>query len=376
MGLRHLRLVHGQLSRATVDEPEATGDGLVFAEHLLGAEVDEIVDALEFVLVDAERARVHDDVGPYGGEVNAVRLLVDEAASHRGAFGHFVQNRRERPCDLGLSHTKGHPNAWQCASDHSAGALAGNLPLRELPRRVIRFRAEQQRRGRAKVFSGLTFAPARLPDEAEALRAEVRAFLADQMPADYWPNSDFNEGHSPEFTRRLGMRGWIGMTWPKAVGGGERTFFERYVVTEELLAAGAPVSAHWIADRQSGPLLLRFGTEEQQRRYLPGVARGETWFSIGMSEPNTGSDLASVATKAVRVKGGWRVSGTKIWTTDAHRNHYIIALVRTEGTPADRHAGLTQVIVDLKGEGVKVRPIANIAGGHDFNEVVFDECFV
>lgn len=226
------------------------------------------------------------------------------------------------------------------------------------------------------MFSGLTFAPARLPAGAEALRAEVRAFLADQMPSDYWPNSDFNEGHSPEFTRRLGMRGWIGMTWPKAVGGAERTFFERYVVTEELLAAGAPVSAHWIADRQSGPLLLRFGTEEQQRRYLPGVARGETWFSIGMSEPNTGSDLASVATKAVRVKGGWRVSGTKIWTTDAHRNHYIIALVRTEGTPADRHAGLTQMIVDLKGEGVTVRPIANIAGGRDFNEVVFDECFV
>ena len=230
--------------------------------------------------------------------------------------------------------------------------------------------------GQSRVFSGLTFAPARLPEPAEALRDEVREFLAREMPADYWPNSDFNEGHSPQFTRRLGRRGWIGMTWPKAVGGGERTFFERYVVTEELLAAGAPVSAHWIADRQSGPLLLRFGTEEQRQRYLPGVARGETWFSIGMSEPNTGSDLASVATKAVRVHGGWRLTGTKIWTTDAHRNHYIIALVRTAGTPADRHAGLTQMIVDLKGEGVTVRPIANIAGGHDFNEVVFDECFV
>ena len=98
----------------------------------------------------------------------------------------------------------------------------------------------------------LKFDPLGLPAEAEVLRADVRDFLAREWPSDYWPNSDFNEGHSPEFSRKLGTRGWIGMTWPKRYGGGERSFFERYVVTEELLAAGAPVSAHWIADRQSG----------------------------------------------------------------------------------------------------------------------------
>ena len=226
------------------------------------------------------------------------------------------------------------------------------------------------------MFQGLHFDPVRLPEAAERLRSEVRAFVAENMPADYMPNSDFNEGHSPEFTRALGRRGWIGMTWPAQHGGGERTFFERYVVTEELLAAGAPVSAHWIADRQSGPLLLRFGTAEQCARYLPGIARGETYFSIGMSEPDSGSDLASVSTRAEAVQGGWLVNGTKVWTTDAQRNHYMVTLVRTEPPSDNRHAGLSQLVVDLHGEGVTVRPIRNIAGGEDFNEVVFEDCFV
>ncbi len=222
----------------------------------------------------------------------------------------------------------------------------------------------------------LRFDPVELPPEAEALRAEVRDFVAREMPADSWPNSDFNEGHSPSFSRKLGARGWIGMTWPKAYGGGERSFFERYVVTEELLAAGAPVSAHWIADRQSGPLLLRYGTDAQRRRYLPRIAAGECFFSIGMSEPDSGSDLASVRTRAARVDGGWLVNGAKIWTTDAHRNHHIIALVRTAPVAENRHAGLSQLLIDLDADGVTVRPIRNMAGGEDFNEVVFEDCRV
>lgn len=222
----------------------------------------------------------------------------------------------------------------------------------------------------------LAFAAVDLPPEATALRAQVREFLAAEWPADCWPNSDFGAGHDPAFSRKLGERGWIGMTWPKEYGGGEHTFFERYVVTEELLAAGAPVSAHWIADRQSGPLLLRFGSETQRRRYLPGIARGECFFSIGMSEPDSGSDLASVRTKAEPVAGGWRVNGAKIWTTDANRNHFIIALVRTEPAGENRHAGLSQLIIDLGAEGVTVRPIRNLAGDEDFNEVLFQDCFV
>ena len=215
-----------------------------------------------------------------------------------------------------------------------------------------------------------------LKKETESLRAEVRAFLQENRGHFEHPNSDFSTGHDPEFSRKLGAKGWIGMTWPHAYGGGERSFFDRYVVTEEVLAAGAPVSAHWIADRQSGPLLLRYGTSEQRETYLPQITRGEAYFSIGMSEPDTGSDLASVRTTAEKEGDSYRINGTKIWTTDAHRNHFIVCLVRTEPPSDNRHAGLSQIIVDLKNDGVQVRPIANMAGGEDFNEVLFDEVVV
>ena len=221
----------------------------------------------------------------------------------------------------------------------------------------------------------LKFDAMQLPEAAESLRQEVREFIDGNRDLIGRPNSDFSTGHDPEFSARLGERGWIGMTWPKEYGGAERTFFERYVVTEELLAAGAPVSAHWIADRQSGPLLLRFGSEEQKAKYVPDIARGRSFFSIGMSEPNTGSDLASVRTTAVQEGDSWRINGTKLWSTDAHRNHFIIALVRTE-PGSERHAGLSQIIVDLKNDGAVVRPIRNIGGGEDFNEIVFEDVIV
>jgi alkylation response protein AidB-like acyl-CoA dehydrogenase len=222
----------------------------------------------------------------------------------------------------------------------------------------------------------LQFDRIELPEATAPLRAEVREFLAAATEHLARPNADFTTGHDPAFSRKLGERGWIGMTWPTRYGGGERSFFERYVVTEELLAAGAPVSAHWIADRQSGNLILRFGTEAQRQTYLRPITRGESFFSIGMSEPNSGSDLASVRTRAERVEGGWLINGTKLWSTDAHRNHYMIALVRTEPPGDNRHAGLSQIIIDLKRDGALVRPIRNMAGGEDFNEVVFDDVLV
>ena len=222
----------------------------------------------------------------------------------------------------------------------------------------------------------LQFDRVNLPEETEALRKEVRAFLTREAARIPQPNSDFTTGHDPEFSAKLGAQGWIGMTWPEEYGGGARNFFDRYVVTEELLAAGAPVSAHWIADRQSGPLLLRFGSPAQRQRYLPGITHGESFFSIGMSEPGTGSDLASVRTTAKPVAEGWLVNGTKLWSTDAHRNHFMIALVRTEPPTDNRHAGLSQVIIDLRNDGIKIRPIKNMAGGEDFNEVVFDDVLI
>ena len=213
---------------------------------------------------------------------------------------------------------------------------------------------------------------------ARRCAGEVRAFIADELAAGRWtPNSDFGSHRAADFSRRLGERGWIGMTWPKRYGGGERSFLERYVVTEEMLAAGAPVGAHWIADRQSGPLLLRFGTEEQRETFLPGICRGEIFFAIGMSEPDSGSDLASIRTRATPVGGGYEVTGAKVWTSYAHESHYAITLVRTDALdPKNRHAGLSQLIVDLKAPGVTIRPILNLAGEHDFNEIVLDRVFV
>jgi alkylation response protein AidB-like acyl-CoA dehydrogenase len=218
-----------------------------------------------------------------------------------------------------------------------------------------------------------------LPPQTETLRTEVREFLAKKRAhGGFVPHCDvWLSGWDERFSRELGGRGWLGMTLPVEYGGHGRSTLERYVVTEELLAAGAPVAAHWIADRQIGPSLLRFGTEWQKQRYLPRIAAGECYFGIGMSEPDSGSDLASVRTRATRAEGGWRVSGTKVWTSGAHHAHAFFALARS--APLDesrRHAGLSQFIVELDSPGVDVRPIRLLTGAHHFNEVVLDDVFV
>lgn len=223
----------------------------------------------------------------------------------------------------------------------------------------------------------LSFRHATLPENAEAFRGEVREFLRTTFtppPADVRARSWM--GVDAEFSRKLAQRGWVGVTLPAEYGGAEIDAFSRFVLVEELLCAGAPVAAHWIADRQSGPLILKFGTEAQRRSYLPRICRAEAFFCIGMSEPNAGSDLASVGSRATKVEGGWRLNGRKIWTTNAHHCHYMIALVRTSGEPDDRHKGLSQFIVDLSLPGVTVRPIRDLTGDAHFNEVFFDDVFL
>ncbi|MBN9038502.1 MAG: acyl-CoA dehydrogenase family protein [Rhizobiales bacterium] len=226
-------------------------------------------------------------------------------------------------------------------------------------------------------MNAIPFAPP--PGEApyRTLRAEVREFLGEALPAGYsaFDRARSWNGHDPEFSRRLGARGWLGMTLPKAYAGHERSPLERYVVVEELLAAGAPVAAHWIADRQSAPLILHFGTEAQRRAVLPGIAAGETYFCIGMSEPGSGSDLAAARTSAQPVDGGYRINGTKLWTTYAHKAHYMILFCRT-GAAEDRHGGTSQLLIDLKTPGVRISPIIDLAGEHHFNEVAFEDVFV
>jgi len=211
------------------------------------------------------------------------------------------------------------------------------------------------------------------PAALSRLREEVRSFLAERAGSfvptvDSWMN-----GYSREFTRELAGRGWLGMTWPEEYGGHGRTPSERFVVMEELLAAGAPVSAHWAGDRQVGPALLRNGTEEQKRRFLPAMAAGEALFCLGLSEPDSGSDLASVRTSARRQDdGSWLLNGSKLWTSGAHEKDYMLTLCRSTAG-SDRHDGLSQFIVDLRSPGVTVRPVLLISGEHHFNEVVLED---
>ncbi|WP_114907724.1 acyl-CoA dehydrogenase family protein [Ornithinimicrobium murale] len=206
------------------------------------------------------------------------------------------------------------------------------------------------------------------------LQQEVRSFLAERLPpGSYDVGLGMTGASDPEFSRDLGARGWLGMSLPPEYGGGGRSAVERLVVVEELLAVGAPVAYHWIGDRQSGPNIAANGTEEQKRALLPRIASGELSFSIGMSEPDSGSDLASLRTRAERVAGGWRVNGTKIWTTGAARATHILALFRTSD---DRHHGLTQFIVERDLEGLTVSPIPFIDGTREFCELAFEDVFI
>jgi alkylation response protein AidB-like acyl-CoA dehydrogenase len=220
------------------------------------------------------------------------------------------------------------------------------------------------------LFAIHPFAP---PGDIQTLRQQVRDLVAQhesgwstKSRANCWASFD------PGFSRVLGKAGLLGMVWPKVYGGHERHPLERYVVLEELLAAGAPVAAHWIADRQTGPLILKLGTEAQKQRWVPPMARGELFACIGLSEPGAGSDLAAVRTSARRDGDGWRLNGQKVWTTGAHLSHLMLALVRTEAG-SERQAGLSQFLIDMTLPGITTRPIIDMTGAHDFNEVFFDD---
>ncbi len=215
--------------------------------------------------------------------------------------------------------------------------------------------------------------------ELAALRASVRTFLVDDRNEFGWqPSVDaWLSSWDENFSARLGDAGFLGLTIPREFGGQGLSHLHRYVVTEELLAAGAPVAAHWIADRQVAPGLLAYGSEEQRQRLLPKIAAGRYFSAIGMSEPQAGSDLAASAAKATKTEGGWLLSGTKVWTSGAHLAHQIVVLARTSPVDPDRrHAGFSQFIVPTVSKGITISPIVIMSGEHHFNEVTFDEVFV
>ena len=223
-------------------------------------------------------------------------------------------------------------------------------------------------------MSAIAFAPAADLGPLAPLRDQVRAFIAAEAPE---PQTHaYLGGDDPAFSRKLGALGWIGMCWPKRYGGGEHSMLERFTVAEELLVARAPLGTHWIADRQAGPLLLKFGTEEQRQAILPRIIAGECRFCIGMSEAGSGSDLASVRTNAKRVENGFVLNGSKIWTSGADQSDYMIVLCRTAPRSEARHEGLSQLLLDLRTPGVRIRPIRNLLGEADFTEIFFDDVIV
>src|ERR1700678_2379583 len=233
--------------------------------------------------------------------------------------------------------------------------------------------------GGVAMSTDLQFDPIRLPSECEALRGEVRTFLSEEIAAGTFDphQAAHGDSYNRAFSRRVGAKGWIGMTWPKRYGGHERTQLERYVVTEEFRVANAPSHLHFVADRQSGPILLKYAPEHVKNDVLPRICRGEVCFAIGMSEPGSGSDLFAAKTKAAKTDGGWRINGTKIWTTSAQIADYMLALFRTSPpTKENRRHGLTQFLVDMKTPAITVNPINQMTGLPGFNEVLFQDALI
>ncbi|MGB5113427.1 MAG: acyl-CoA dehydrogenase family protein [Mycobacterium sp.] len=211
------------------------------------------------------------------------------------------------------------------------------------------------------------------------LRLRVRQFVHDDRDRFGWqPEIDsWLTSWDAGFSERLADAGFVGLTIPTEYGGRGLGFLHRYVVTEELLGAGAPVAAHWFADRQVAPSLLTYGTEEQRQRLLPGIAAGRRYSAIGMSEHGAGSDLAATATRATRTDDGWVLNGTKVWTSGGHRAHFAIVLARTSALDSEhRHTGFSQFIVALGSPGITISPIITLDGHHHFNEVTFDDVTV
>jgi alkylation response protein AidB-like acyl-CoA dehydrogenase len=210
-----------------------------------------------------------------------------------------------------------------------------------------------------------------LPAELQHLADEAAEVARKWSTTTPFPEDSWIVGHDPALAQELAARGWIGMTWPVEYGGGGRSALERFVVVEQLIAGGAPIAATWFADRQMGPSLLQFGTEEQRQRWLPGILAGTSMWCIGMSEPDNGSDVAGLRTRAVPAddgSGDWIVNGQKVWTSGAAVADWIYCIARTD-PEAKPHAGLSEFVIDMASPGVEARRIIDMTGNDHFCEV-------
>ncbi len=214
--------------------------------------------------------------------------------------------------------------------------------------------------------------------DAAALRGELRALIAEHVPADYlgaFTDDPADLEIAQQFCRLLADRGLLCAAWPEEFGGRDMSPWEQTVVREEMWAHHEPRGAQYMGVNWVGPALMRHGTEAQRQQHLPPIARGEVIWCQGFSEPNAGSDLASLQTSATRDGGGWRVNGQKIWTSYATMAQWCFLLARTN-KGEKKQQGITIFLVDMESPGIEVRPIKSMLGPHHLNEVFFNDLWV
>jgi len=215
------------------------------------------------------------------------------------------------------------------------------------------------------------------PADTEQWRAQLRAFLKAELPPGFEGDDDFFDNEEQmafarEFTKKLGAKRWFAPAWPERYGGMGKSQVEQMILNEELAYHRAPSGGRLFTIGITGPTMLVHGSEEQKQRYLPEMASGETWYCQGFSEPGSGSDLASMETKAVRDGDDYVINGQKIWTSNGHIADRMLLLARTN-PDVPKHKGISAFVVDMKAPGISVQGIPNIAYRRDFNQVFFED---
>jgi alkylation response protein AidB-like acyl-CoA dehydrogenase len=211
--------------------------------------------------------------------------------------------------------------------------------------------------------------------EEQAFRDEVRAWLADNHPGPEPESEEAKFEFRREWQHKLHQAGWAGISWPKDYGGRGASLIEQAIFSEEMARAKASPPANVLGLVMGGPVVIAHGSEEQKERFLEPILSAEEIWCQGFSEPESGSDLASLKTRAVRENGGWKVTGQKVWTTYAHEAKWCMLLARSDAD-APKHKGLTYLICDMEQDQVEVRPLRQITGEAEFNEIFLEDAYV
>ena len=216
------------------------------------------------------------------------------------------------------------------------------------------------------------------PTEVEQFRDEVREFMRTELTPEirdeYEHCTDYPHGLNKAITRKLGARGWLSLTWPREVGGEDASVWKRVVFDEEMSANHCPIAGHQVAANFAGPALVHFATDEQKQELLPPIARGESMWAIGLTEPNAGTDLAAIELRAVRDGDEWVINGSKMFTEHIQDSDHYFLLTRTD-PEAPKHRGVSILVVDPRNPGITLTPLWTM-DGYRVNQVFFDDCRV